>query len=135
MFVLGFVPKLSDATCIGFINVSSKSKTHKIIEYVSLMNMDGDEGFKLDSLKFAQVPRRLVNELVQHGQEALIGGAHNALFTPRISQGVLRVPCPDHLQSKQSHLQMHKDVVADIFSTWRSTVSADAHIPVRRPRR
>ena len=77
---------------------------HQLIKDVPLMNMDGDECFKLGSLHFGQVPGGLSNQLIQKFQERLVGGHHDFAIKLGILQGFGCISSPDHLYSQQSNL-------------------------------
>ena len=51
--------------------------TYQFIKNVSLMHVDGDEGFKLDTFYFSQFLCSDFNQLVQHVQEKLISLIHD----------------------------------------------------------
>ena len=61
------------------ISTIEKSKliSYQLVEDVSLVNVDGDQSFKLHSLHFGQIPSGDVNQLVQNVQEELVCLTHD----------------------------------------------------------
>lgn len=78
--------------------------THQVIKYVSLVNMDGDEGLILGPLHSLQISCGHVNECVEQIKEELVGFGHDAPIISSIGERLFRVPCPYHLNSKQANL-------------------------------
>ena len=71
-----------------------QEKVYQIIEDVSLMNVNRDESFEVDSLKLLQIASRLLYEHVEDVKEALVCVRHDALVYTRVVQGLLRLLCP-----------------------------------------
>ena len=78
--------------------------THKVIEDVPLMDMDGDKGFELGSVHLGEVGDGDVNQCVQHDQEVLIGLFHHLFLSASPVQGIFSIPSPNHLDAEQSDL-------------------------------
>lgn len=70
------------------------------------MDMDGDEGLKLDALQPGEVTSRLVNQGVQQLQELVVSLSHQLLVGTRLHQSRLCVSCPDHLDPEDAHLEI-----------------------------
>ena len=77
---------------------------YQIIEDISLMHVDGDEGLVLNPLHLAQVLRRHGDERVEHLEEVGVGGSHDLLVAPRGLQSHLGVPGPYHLYPQEANL-------------------------------
>ena len=71
--------------------------TYQVIKYVPLVDMNGDQGLIFDSFKLSQFLCCLFNESVEQVQEALVGGWHDFLVVTSVVEGLLSIPCPDHL--------------------------------------
>ena len=72
------------------------------------MHMNGDQRLKLSPLYFGQFSRRLLNQDVEKVKEDLIGLLHHLAVVLGVDEGVLRITCPDHLDSKKTNLENGK---------------------------
>lgn len=75
------------------------------MEYVSLMEVDSDEGFKLPPLYFLERLCGDVDEHVQHLQEHLVSVAHDLLVVARGVERNFSVCCPQELDPQDANLQ------------------------------
>ena len=75
------------------------------MEYVPLMEMDGDEGFKLSPLYLLERLCGDVDEHVQHLQEHLVCAAHDLLVVATVVECNFSIFCPQELDPQYANLQ------------------------------
>ncbi|VEL35198.1 unnamed protein product [Protopolystoma xenopodis] len=81
-----------------------KHSTYDVIEDVTLMQMDGDEGLIFGTVNFGKFQRRLVDEDVEKCEEVLVRGRHDFGVLAALFQRFRGVVRPDPLKAEQTHL-------------------------------
>ena len=93
-------------------NQNCEFSTHQIIKDISLMDVNGNKGFKLGPLNLGQVARSLINQQVQQFQESLISLRHHLPVILGTGQSLGGVTGPDHLDTQQTDLWKRVDKIS-----------------------
>lgn len=74
--------------------------TYQVIEYITLVEMDGDESLVLDSVDLPQLLCRHFNERVQNIEKVLVSGCHYLLVRASILESDSSTRRPYYLESQ-----------------------------------
>ena len=84
---------------------SNKELTYQIVKDVSLVKVNGDKCFILDSVYLVQFLRRHFNERVQNVKKVLISSTHDFLVCASILESNGSISCPYNLKPQQTNLK------------------------------
>ena len=84
------------------------SFTHQCMEYVPLVEVDGDHCLKLCAVRLGELLGGHLNDRVEDLLEVVVGGLHDLAVSARPYQSLCGSSRPDDLQAKEPNLKWYR---------------------------